>query len=81
MTNVSTFDQLCRSALQPAFGHVISTPYCLEYIEYLEAVIYIAGFISSEREVVNRAALDKLSPCYAIWCYAKFYSKHFIFIY
>ena len=45
---------------------MISTPYRLECIEYLEALIYIgigiyiAGFISSERHV-NRTVLDKLS--------------------
>ena len=45
--------------------------------------MYMAGFISSKREVLNRAALDKLSPGYsAIPCCAKSYSKrYFIFIY
>ena len=68
---------------------MISTPYRLECVEYLEGliyiyiyIVYIAGFTSSEREVVNRTALDKFSPCLGIPCYAKFYSKHYlIFIY
>ena len=33
--SISTFDQF--SALQPPFGHVISTPYRLQRITYLEA--------------------------------------------